>query len=593
MACKRFPWVFILCFLLAACFLILASLSPIPTSAQDEEMLWERLDVEIVVLPDGDFWVHETHVIRSVSGGIDYIIFKIPANHLTSISDVQAWKDGQPCATGYELGQSPPCEVRVDSDPDVGFGSYQEWYTVFLDFSSSPSSTRRTCEVRYRVHGGLRYDKSGDQLWWKAVRADYRLSLVQSSRVTVHLPEGAVAQKTAVCFADATQVCFADTAVSGIGTSTVVFEAPGTLAPGQELEVRVQFPHGVVAGSAPTWQQLQKAKPMINLASVLLGGLLAGGGILLGVLERRRERRLRETAPLGDVTRPPSDMLPGVVAALVDHSWGERNLQATLIDLARRGYLRMEERVTPDGVRVDGILRRTEKPDDDLLPYERMMLSRLMGRKRERSLSDLEQTDFYVEKVGAEVYRQLIRDGYFRFSPGIPLPGYLVMVLLIIWILGIGAAYFFVEATAKEPIIGVICPFLGLPLALGAIGSVIRGPVETSKGAEEAARWEAFKRYLREEIVEGDAEQFMAYLPYALAFGISLTEWTERFAHLGEIPLPEWFTISYCDSEGRSLPIPEEREMPESRKGLGAFLETASDAFRQRAVSARRRWWWK
>lgn len=373
----------------------------------------------------------------------------------------------------------------------------------------------------------------------------------------------------------------------------MVFEAPGTLAPGQELEVRVQFPHGVVAGSAPTWQRLQEAKPIINPASVLLGGLLAGGGILLGVLKSRRERRLREKVPVEPVTRPPSDMPPGMAAALVDHFWGERNLQATLIDLARRGYLRMEERVTPDGVRVDGILRRTEKPDDNLLPYERMMLSRLMGRKRERSLSDLEQTDFYVEKVGAEVYRQLRRDGYFRFSPENQFLGCLAWVLLIAWILGTSAAYFFVEVAAKEPIVGVTFPLLGLPLALGGIWSIVRGPVETPEGAREAARWQAFKRHLREEIVEGDAEQFMAYLPYALAFGISLTEWTERFAHLGEIPLPEWFTISYCDSEGRPLPIPEEKEMPESRKGLGAFLETASDAFRQRAVPARRRWWWK
>jgi hypothetical protein len=54
--------------------------------------------------------------------------------------------------------------------------------------------------------------------------------------VTVRLPQGAVAEKAAAYFAEAT--------VSGIGTNTVVFTAQEVLDPGQEMEVRVQFPHG-------------------------------------------------------------------------------------------------------------------------------------------------------------------------------------------------------------------------------------------------------------------------------------------------------------------------------------------------------------
>lgn len=78
---KRFLRVLISSFSVAF-FLTLTSFSPIRTSAQGAEMLWEQLDVEITILPSGDFWVHETHV------------FEIPASPLVSIRDVQAWEDG-------------------------------------------------------------------------------------------------------------------------------------------------------------------------------------------------------------------------------------------------------------------------------------------------------------------------------------------------------------------------------------------------------------------------------------------------------------------------------------------------------------------
>ncbi|MCB0236142.1 MAG: DUF2207 domain-containing protein, partial [Anaerolineae bacterium] len=65
----------------------------------------------------------------------------------------------------------------------------------------------------------------------------------------------------------------------------------------------------------------------------------------------------------------------------------------------------------------------------------------------------------------------------------------------------------------------------------------------TPKGAEEAAKWLAFKRYMENleqyTKVEEAQEIFDRYLPYAIAFGLEKS-WIEKFAKVNTAP-PPWF----------------------------------------------------
>ncbi len=68
-------------------------------------------------------------------------------------------------------------------------------------------------------------------------------------------------------------------------------------------------------------------------------------------------------------------------------------------------------------------------------------------------------------------------------------------------------------------------------------------PRKTMAGAEAAAKWRAFKKYLEQidQFEQLDAAQhlFERYLPYAIAFGIDKT-WIEKFSRFG-IPAPHWY----------------------------------------------------
>jgi uncharacterized membrane protein YgcG len=78
-------------------------------------------------------------------------------------------------------------------------------------------------------------------------------------------------------------------------------------------------------------------------------------------------------------------------------------------------------------------------------------------------------------------------------------------------------------------------------------------PRKTAVGAEAAAKWRAFRRYLEQiEKYEKVAEQrqiFDSYLPYAVAFGLEQT-WVGAFAN-AETPAPRWYAPVWRGGSGQ------------------------------------------
>jgi hypothetical protein len=80
------------------------------------------------------------------------------------------------------------------------------------------------------------------------------------------------------------------------------------------------------------------------------------------------------------LAEPPAELPPAVVGTLIDETAHIHDIMSTLIDLARRGYLTMEQ--TGGGAGNDFTFHRTDKPATDLRPYEKTMLTKLFGGKR-------------------------------------------------------------------------------------------------------------------------------------------------------------------------------------------------------------------
>src|SRR5579859_1452680 len=266
--------------------LVLASLAatlPVLAQGTARSVAWQRFDVDLAVQSDGSVRVTETQAI-SFSGTYQQGYRLVPLDRTTGARDVSVAEIINGRSVPYARGTDQP--NRYSSS--IGTNGLQ------IDWWFAPTTnTVRTFEVGYLVTGGVRIYNTDDKLQWRAVYAD-RDGAIASSNVTVHLPEdvSASALKSAWYEFPANGAIGALPAVADgtqLDPRTVQF-ALRQLPARQGAEVRVQFPHGAIAGSAPAWQAqadradwlVQTVAPIGDFVSLLLTlGVLAGGGVFL------------------------------------------------------------------------------------------------------------------------------------------------------------------------------------------------------------------------------------------------------------------------------------------------------------------------
>ncbi len=516
---------------LLAVTLLFGVLAP-SASAQDKRLYWESYDVDITILTNGDFRVVETQHLVFTSGTFTFGIRHIPTEYVANIFDVSVGEPGGPVYQPSSTNEPHTYNTYVAGDE----------FNIRYNFPPTTDADR-TIVLEYTVSGGLLYYPGGDQLVWRAVPADPNFP-IQQARVTVHLPPGATATNY-----DATGPAGTATLIdNGQG---VLFETTEPMRGGPDLAVRVQWPHGIVAGAPAPWQEQidfeERWTPVFNL--VVLGTslfALVAGPLALYLLWYRKGRDAPVKLPAEWIPEPPSDLPPGMVGTLIDERADTKDVMATVVDLARRGVLAIQEE-KPAGSKGSGgtpdYIYHLENPALPMRDYERLLVDRLFDGQKERRLSDL-KAKFYanMETIQGAIYDAVVAEGYFPARPDrtrntYAATGVLVMVLMAA--VGCIAAVFLTQFT----------PFaLCLPVALGVsgIGMVVLArhmPRKSDKGAEEAAKWLAFKRYMENIKQYTNVEEvqpiFDRYLPYATAFGLDQS-WIRTFAQV-DTPSPPWY----------------------------------------------------
>jgi uncharacterized membrane protein YgcG len=526
--------------LLLALIVLTASIGA--AQAQEKSLYWQRYDVNLAVQPNSDMLVEETQEIVFTSGTFRFGFAAIPLDRVERLADVGVSE----VIDGVERPYNQGSTAEYGFVTAINEGNLEvTWY-----FPPTGNSVH-TYILRYRVIGGLRFYEGGDQLWWKAIAPDHNFP-IQSSRVTVTLPT-TVAQDQLVV------ASYGAPATSRYDQGQVVFEAQNIPAD-QELEVRVQFPNGIVQGSSPTWQAaFDRRQTYGPVFSVIFGGLglvlLAGGplGVYLLWYTRGRDRPVGVVAEY--ISEPPSDLPAGMVGALVDEQADVKDIIASILDLARRGALTMEE-VKKEGFLGIGSGRdfvfHLHDPSKAARPYEQTLIKRIFGGGEERRMSDLRQK-FYtaIPELRKGLYDEVVKEGFFPRSPdstrrwwtGVGCAG----------VVGAGVIAFFLLAILGDFSPWVACPGISLGVAMVALMIIGRYmPRKTPQGAEEAAKWLAFKHYLKNIEQYSDLEtvkdKFERFLPYAVAFGLERTL-ISKFSAI-DTPAPGWWGPVYMPMYG-------------------------------------------
>ncbi len=529
--------------LLLALVIILVGWSS--AQAQEKSLYWQRYDVNLAVQPNSDILVEEIQQIAFTSGTFRFGFRAIPLDRVEQITEVQVSE----IINGVERPYTPRSSSQYGFVTSISEGELKiTWYFP------PTSNSSHTYIVRYRVVGGLRFYDEGDQIWWKAIAPDHNFP-IRESRVTVTLPATFAQDQLLIASYGASATSyFTDRGL-------VVFEAQNIPAD-EELEVRVQFPHGVVQGSPPSWQAaLDRREQWGPVFSVIFGGLglvlLVGGPLAVYLLwyTRGRDRPVGMVAEY--ITEPPSDLPAGVVGTLVDEKVDLKDIIASIVDLAHRGAIRMEEEQKEGFLGIGSgrdFIFYLEDASKATRPYEKTLIKRIFGRRKTRRMSDLRQK-FYkaIPELRKQLYEEVVTEGFFPRNPE---------TIRRVWsglgcagLVGSGIFAFFLLALLGSYSPWVACPGIALGIAMASLMIVGRHmPRKTPRGAEEAAKWLAFKRYLQSIEKHSDLEavkdKFEEFLPYAVAFGLE-RRLINKFAAV-DAPAPRWWGPVFVPGYGHA-----------------------------------------
>lgn len=516
-----------------------------PTQAQLRSVFWNVWDVEIYDfdLAQNTFSVREIYDVAFDGTARKGNAF-VENTNLDSFSDIKVYQDSTLLTASCSGSTGTYCVTNVSDGVSIDYYFFETIVNNNGNFT-----------IEYKVHGALRTYEGGDQLWWTAVPSDTYGFAVGSSKITVTLPPE-LAPREGI---DPIVTYGAQSEITVKG-SVVVAQATQRISGSENFEIRVQFPSSGLL-TQPAWQERfdsdrnyqENVEPLINLGTIALSLLIALGGPLAIYTHWLSKGRDPEIGPVPTfLSEPPSDLPPAVVGSLIDESVDTHDILSTIIDLAHREYLVIEEEQT----KLIGIFssseftfKRSDKSTDGLRPYERDTLRYVFSNKNERSLEAM-KNKFYIHipKLQKALYEEMVDEKLFDSNPESTRSTYTAMgvfILLATGLLGFGLISAFEDSLS--PIL--LCfPFA---LAISGLMMLMIGqhmPRKSQKGAEEAAKWRAFKEYLENIEKYADlshvAKDFDRYLPYAVAFGLEKS-WIRRFSKVAVTPIPSWYYPTY------------------------------------------------
>jgi hypothetical protein len=522
---------------------------PWKSLAQGKTFYWEQFDVDITLQENGDLFVVETQTLNFSSGTFSFGFRGIPVGtngRNDGIRDVAVSEAGVAFA---EAGSNIPgtFEVERTSNEDV-----INWYF-------EPTAGRHTYQISYTVLGAVRVgsadDDAGDQIFWKPTPVDLPARIARSV-VTLHLPEGIRPQQftgttdyLVAAYVDGSENAGVEIDISE-DVRTIRYDNRAGIIPGEVFEIRAQFPHGQLSIPVSDWQERERRGDAISLVTLAVAILLGLGGPLLVLLLWYSAGRDPETGVVVPeyVTEPPDDLPPGLVGTLVDEKADMRDIVSTLLDLAQRGYLTISEEER------NHVFKRTDSAEDDLRPYEKRFIQFVFGKRKERSLKSL-QYKFAkkLPELRRLLYEELQSEELVPKSPE-SVRGSYGCASWIILVAAVGS-FFALPAVLGETVATAVCP----AFAIGLTGIVLlitsrHMPVKSKKGVVAAARWEAFKTFLKNAERYRELDQatdiFEKYLAYATAFGLE-RGWIRKFSAVPATPIPHWYGPYYGTGYGR------------------------------------------
>jgi len=386
--------------------------------------------------------------------------------------------------------------------------------------------------VGYKVEGAISFLEDHDELYWNVTGNEWNIP-IGSAGTKIYFDEDIPEGITAACYTG-TYGSKASDCSFNISPKGIEFTALDSLWAGEGLTIVIGVPKGFFrepsAIDKATWFIKDNwffTVPMLTLIIISFVWHTMG-----------RDPEGRGVVPVR--YEPPKEMTPAEAGILMDEQADILDITSTVIDLAVRGFIRIEE---IEGKSFyffsdrDYKLKRVKEPQgNELKSHEIKIFNALFDSgKNEVMVSDL-KNNFYksLTPIKNSLYSELIRSRYFPTNPE--------NVRRIFKWIGIGiialSLFLIQDLTIK------------LSIALSGLFVLMFSrfmPRKTNKGSLAKEELLGFREFIEraeadriERLAENDPTLFDRVLPYALIFGLE-DRWANAFRDLYKNP-PSWYS---------------------------------------------------
>lgn len=421
-------------------------------------------------------------------------------------------------------------KLRYDSHTSNGYRHLKIYVPNAVDAT-------RIVQIDYVVRNAVRYFDNYDEFYWNVTGNDWPVPIEHASAF-IRFPENAAGSLRAQAFTG-TYGSTQHEATAEVNGAAISFETTSPLPMRGGLTIDVYIPKGILSepSAFTRFGWFVGSNPIIFLPLWTLAVMF-----VMWWYKGRDPDPGQSVAPMYE---PPKGISPAEAGTLIDDSVEPRDITCTIVDLAVRGFIKIEEVNEPGLVfhHKDYVLHLLidRSKWTGLAPHERVMLENIfVGDVPSTRLSSL-KNHFYtaLPVIRQDIMASLRQKGMYLLDPDSANAYSFVAIILI---LGLFAALqFFGIANVFNSIGLLVISVLTSALIWWLFARQMTA--KTINGARTRVAILGFQEFIRrvdeDRLKRMPPDTFEKYLPFAMALGIEQI-WAHKFAGLIQNP-PSWY----------------------------------------------------
>jgi uncharacterized membrane protein len=398
-------------------------------------------------------------------------------------------------------------------------------------------NAKRIVQITYLVRNGTRFFDQYDEFYWNVTGNDWPVP-IDHAEASVHFPDSANGSLRAQAFTGVYGSTQRD-ATAKVEGATAEFETSNPLPMRGGLTVDVYIPKGILTppGRVTKLFWFIGSNPIVFLPPVTL--------IVMFAIWWYAGRDPDPGMSVAPMYEPPAGISPAEAGTLLDDRIHPRDITSTIVDLAVRGFIKIEE-TDEKGLlfhNKDYIFHLLRKRQDwqGLAPHEQVMLENIFTEDASDTRLSSLKNRFYtaVPVVRTDIMSALKQKGIYTLDPesanGYSI-GALVCILIPFAILQfVGWVNFF----SSVPMVAVCVLISAIIWWLFAREMTAK----TLKGARTHIAVLGFQEFMNrvdaERLKVMPPDTFEKFLPYAMALGVE-HHWAQAFSGIIKDP-PTWY----------------------------------------------------